>query len=240
MSDKKDFWDKLSSATPLLIGFLVTGVGATFTQSYNYQQLQLNEILALEKLRPLLVSEKPEDREFGYASFAALGYEETAIKIIAIKRDQSGREVLIQLRKTGDQSIKTNASDALRSLDETEKLINKLNYGSEDGLQSWIQRGTVVASEYGLNTKLGLAIVADTVVQSGSNSAKKLAKTTTQKMNGSPKDGVSEEAWIKEYFEQRKSWLGSRNVPGLEKRMEEFETLIDSGDWELSKYADKP
>ena len=55
----------------------------------------------------MLVSVKPEDREFGYVSFAALGYEETAIKIIAIKRDQSGREVLVQLKKTGDQSIKT-------------------------------------------------------------------------------------------------------------------------------------
>lgn len=240
MSNKKDFWDKLSSATPLLIGFLVTGVGAVFTQIYNYQQLQLNQILALEKLRPLLVSEKPEDREFGYVSFAALGYEETAIKIIAIKRDQSGREVLLQLKKTGDQSIKANASDALKSLDETERLINKLEYGSEGGLQPWVQRGVVVASKYGLKTKLGLAIIADTVVQSGANSAKKLAESTTQKMNGSPKDGVSEEAWVKEYFERRKSWLGSRNTPGLGRRMEEFKRLIDSGDWELNTYADKP
>ena len=105
MSEQKDFWDKLSSVTPLLIGILVTGVGAIFTQIYNFQQLQLNQILALEKLRPLLVSDKPEDREFGYASFAALGYEETAIRIIQIKRDQSGREVLVQLEKTGDKNV---------------------------------------------------------------------------------------------------------------------------------------
>ncbi len=93
MADRKDFWDKLSSATPLLIGILVTGVGAIFTQIYNFQQLQLNQILALEKLRPLLVSDRPEDREFGYTSFAALGYEETAIRIIKVKKDLTGGNI---------------------------------------------------------------------------------------------------------------------------------------------------
>ena len=238
MSEQKDFWDKLSSVTPLLIGILVTGVGAIFTQIYNFQQLQLNQILALEKLRPLLVSDKPEDREFGYASFAALGYEETAIRIIQIKRDQSGREVLVQLEKTGDKNVRSNASEALKTLNEAEKLISKLEYGSTEGLLSWMQRGAVVASEYGVNTKLGVALIADTVVQSGTNRAKLLAESTSQKINGSPKDRVSEETWIREYFDQRKAWLASRNIPGLNRRMEEFSRLIDSGDWELREYAD--
>ena len=92
---KKDIWDKLP-ATPLLLGVVVTGVGAFFTHVYNFRQLQLNQITALEKLRPLLTSEKSEDREFGYASFAALGYEDIAIRIIQIKKDQSGRTVLVE------------------------------------------------------------------------------------------------------------------------------------------------
>ena len=96
-----------------------------------------------------------------------------------------------------------------------------------------MQRGAVVASEYGVNTKPGVALIADTVVQSGTNRAKLLAESTSQKINGSPKDGVSEETWIREYFDQRKSWLASRNIPGLNRRMEEFSRLIDSGDWEL-------
>lgn len=97
---RKDPWDKISSITPLLLGVAVTGIGAFFTQVYKYRQLQLNQITALEKLRPLLTSDKPEDREFGYASFAALGYEDVAVRIIQIKKDQSGRPILIELQKS--------------------------------------------------------------------------------------------------------------------------------------------
>ncbi len=85
MSDpdkKKGLWDKIASITPIILGIAVTGVGAFFTHIYNFRQLQLNQITALEKLRPLLTSEKPEDREFGYPSFAALGYEDIAIRIV--------------------------------------------------------------------------------------------------------------------------------------------------------------
>lgn len=240
MIDKKDFWDKLSSATPLLIGILVTGVGAIFTQIYNFQQLQLNQILALEKLRPLLISEKPEDREFGYASFAALGYEETAIRIIKIKRDQSGREVLLQLEKTGSESIKSNASEALEALDETERLINQLEYGSQEGLSAWAKRGASVAKEFGLKSKLGVALIADTVVHSGAGRAKRFASSTSEKLGGYPKDSVDEKEWVKEYFNQRKSWLASRGFPGFERRLEAFEKLLVDEDWKLSEYSDGP
>ena len=126
MTDKKDFWDKLSSVTPLLIGILITGVGAIFTQIYNFQQLQLNQILALEKLRPLLVSDKPEDREFGYTSFAALGYEETAIRIIKVKKDLSGREVIIQLETSGSKKIQKETTK------ETEIYKNEVNQFGEE------------------------------------------------------------------------------------------------------------
>ena len=117
MANSKDFWDKLSSATPLIIGILVTGVGAIFTQIYNFQQLQLNQVVALEKFHPLLISDKPENRTFGYASFAALGYEETAIRIIQTQKDDSGREVLKFLAKTGSESVRANAVSVLKLLD---------------------------------------------------------------------------------------------------------------------------
>ena len=119
--DGKDIFDKLSSLTPLLIGLCVTGVGAIFTNVYNNRQLQLNQIQALDKLRPLLVSDKPEDRAFAYASFSALGYEQVAIGIIQAKQDSSGgRGVLVQLTKTGTEENRALASQALTGLDQAQ------------------------------------------------------------------------------------------------------------------------
>lgn len=123
----KDLWDKLSSVTPLILGLAVTGVGASFTQVYNFRQLQLNQITALEKLRPLLTSEKPEEREFGYASFAALGYEEVAIRIIQIRKDQSGKPVLVELKRTGASlQFQNLAEDAIKSLESAKMEFNAM------------------------------------------------------------------------------------------------------------------
>jgi hypothetical protein len=58
---QKDWWDKVSSFTPLILGLSATGVAALFTQIYNFQQLQLNQIVALDKLRPLLTSNRTEE-----------------------------------------------------------------------------------------------------------------------------------------------------------------------------------
>ncbi len=100
---KKDVWDKLSSLTPLLIGLAVTGVGTYFTNIYNYRQLQLNQVEALDKLRPLLNSEKSEDRAFAYFAFTALGYEDLAVRMISVKQDDAGgRAVLEQIGKSAD------------------------------------------------------------------------------------------------------------------------------------------
>jgi hypothetical protein len=35
---KKDRWNKIASVTPLILGIAVTGVGAFFTQIYNFRQ----------------------------------------------------------------------------------------------------------------------------------------------------------------------------------------------------------
>src|SRR4051812_9011951 len=101
---KKAWWEIVATLTPLMIGLGVTGVGAYFTQVYNFQQLQLNQLSALDKFRTLLVSESPSDREFAYASFAALGYEGLAVKLIKLKQDSAGRAVA--------QDIKSGATGA--------------------------------------------------------------------------------------------------------------------------------
>jgi hypothetical protein len=115
-SQAKSWHEVLSSLTPLILGICITGVGAFFTQVYNYRQLQLNQLAALDKFRPLLVSENPYDREFAYASFAALGYEDLALKIIAVKQDSAGRAVAQDIQVSGSAAAKVAASATLASL----------------------------------------------------------------------------------------------------------------------------
>jgi hypothetical protein len=113
---KKQWHEILASLTPLILGVAITGVGAAFTQVYNFRQLQLNQLNALEKFRPLLVSENSYDREFAYASFAALGYEQLAFKIIQMKQDTAGRAVVEEIRQSGSAAAKEEASAALSSI----------------------------------------------------------------------------------------------------------------------------
>lgn len=113
---KKPWHEILVSLSPLLIGVFVTGGGAYFTKVYNDRQLQLNQLAALDKFRPLLVSENPADREFAYASFAVLGYEQLAVRIINLKRDVAGRAVVQDLKLTGSTDVKASASAALAAL----------------------------------------------------------------------------------------------------------------------------
>jgi len=110
---KKSAVEILTSLTPLILGILITGVGAFFTHVYNFRQLQLNQLTALDKFRPLLVSERPEEREFAYASFAALGYQELALKMINVRQDGAGRAVAQEIKATGDFAAKTAATDTL-------------------------------------------------------------------------------------------------------------------------------
>ncbi len=115
-SPKKSWLEVLSSLTPLILGVLITGLGAFFTQVYNYRQLQINQLSALDKFRPLLTSEKPEEREFAYASFAALGYETLALKMIDLKRDGAGRAVAQAIQSTGDASAQAAATETLAKI----------------------------------------------------------------------------------------------------------------------------
>ncbi len=113
---KKPWYEVLAALTPLILGLCVTGVGAFFTQVYNFRQLQLNQLSALEKFRSLLVSENAYDREFAYASFAALGHEQLSLKLIQIKQDTAGRSVAQEIKLTGSGAAKAEASAALSTI----------------------------------------------------------------------------------------------------------------------------
>jgi hypothetical protein len=64
----------------------------------------------------LLVSDSPSEREFAYASFAALGYEELAIKLIKVKEDSAGRTVAQEIKAGGTGNAKSEASALLSTL----------------------------------------------------------------------------------------------------------------------------
>ncbi|MEI6758366.1 MAG: hypothetical protein FDX18_06750 [Chlorobium sp.] len=112
-SKKKPWYEVVATLTPLILGLAVAGVGAVFTQVYNFRQLQLNELNLLQNFHPLLVSEKEYDREFAYASFTALGYGELAAKIIKIKEDPAGRAIVEEIKQSGNAAAKEEASTAL-------------------------------------------------------------------------------------------------------------------------------
>lgn len=119
MSDaasKKPWYEVLASLTPLIVGVCITGVAAFYTQLNNARQLQLNQITALDKFRPLLVSGNDADREFAYASFAALGYESLALKIIQTKQDPAGRAVAEGIKEGGSSANQAEAVAALASI----------------------------------------------------------------------------------------------------------------------------
>lgn len=113
---KKPWYDVLASLTPLIVGVCVTGVATFYTQLNNARQLQLNQITALDKFRPLLVSDNDADREFAYASFASLGYESLALKIIQTKQDPAGRAVAEGIKESGSSADQAAAVAALTSI----------------------------------------------------------------------------------------------------------------------------
>jgi len=78
--------------------------------------MQLNQITVLEKFRPQLTSDKEDEREFAYASFAALGYEALALKIIQTKQDTAGRAVAESIKESGSTTDRAQAALALETI----------------------------------------------------------------------------------------------------------------------------
>ena len=116
IAKKKPWYEILATLTPLILGLCITGVGTFFTHVYNFRQLEVNQLNALDKFRTLLVSENPFDREFAYASFSALGHEQLALRLIQLKQDSAGRSVAQQIKLSGSATAKAEASAALSTI----------------------------------------------------------------------------------------------------------------------------
>jgi hypothetical protein len=110
------WYEVLVSLTPLILGFCVSGVGVYFTNLRDDRQLQLNQLTALEKLRPMLESEKPQEREFGYQMFVALGYEKLALRLMEMRQDSAGRSAAQSIVLSGSASAKVEAKAVLPTL----------------------------------------------------------------------------------------------------------------------------
>jgi Glycosyl hydrolase family 46 len=250
---RKDLWDKVASVTPLILGIAVSAVGAFFTHVYNFRQLQLNQIAALDKLRPLLTSDKPDEREFGYASFAALGYEDIAVRIVQLKKDESGRSVLVELQRVGSPQVQANAADALRSLDEAQKLVNIAEFGTSEPSEAQLkgeppeQRvpyarwAEETAQRLGMSSKLGVAILYDTAIQSGQGRGRKLQEVTSATVPPPLTSREKEAAWLKEFLDQRDKVMQQGPVakfyPSIKTRIDRLRGLLEKGDWDLETVA---
>src|SRR5215475_1932980 len=114
---RKDLWDKIGTVTPLLLGALVTGGAAVFGAIHNSKQDKLAEITALERFQPRLNSEDPAEREFGYAAFAALGYEEVALRLIRFRKDREA-EAFVASIKRSNSNLAAQADATLKELRE--------------------------------------------------------------------------------------------------------------------------
>lgn len=248
----KDIFDIISALTPIIIGILITGVGAVFTHIYNFRQLQLNQIEALDKLRPLLTMENPQDREFAYSSFVALGYEALAIRLIEIQRDEMGRGVLTNLKTTGSSGTREKATKALQVLDEAQMLVNTFEFGKSEGDEEFIEKDQSLAAgmekartwaentarELGVSSKLGVTILYDTATHVGTARAHKFEKATSMKIPPPLESRDKEKAWFSDYLDQRGQAMqrgsAARFYPAIKKRIDKLIELLEAGDWDLS------
>lgn len=261
---KKDFWDKLSALTPLILGLAVTGLGAIFTQRFNEHQLQLNKIEALDKLRPLLSSSKPEERAFGYTAFSSLGYEKIAIQIIALNKDESGRPLLLEAQKSGSPEVKEQATGALDSLNKARMLVNIGEFGTTNaqeaaqkakasgnldemkvaqaalnGYGSYEQWAQSEEKSLGSSSPLMLAILLDTAVQSGSPSTIRMCNFASQSV-APPLDTTDKERrWSETFLDFRSQYLARfpAFAPAWEKRIDRLREHVRAGDWDLTPQA---
>lgn len=121
----KDAWDKLGAITPLILGLIVTGGAALFGAIHNSKQDKLAEIAALEKFQAKLTSADPSDREFGYSAFAALGYQEIALRLIRLQKDRSAEDIVNSI-KASNSSLAAQADATLKELREARDPSGKI------------------------------------------------------------------------------------------------------------------
>lgn len=233
----KDFFDKLSS----LNGVFIAIAGFCATYIYNVNQIQIqkektnSEIHAtkveiLEKCMKYVTSENPKEREFGYTVYTTTGFEELAMKLILIKNDNTaGTDIIKNIASDKDSRFKDEAKTILQKLssnpiEKTKQVINyfetgEVNKSAHDfdstSIDSIIFKQAVnKANELGIKSVLGITALYDSYFNTGPGGiTKRSIEFATTKLNGTPKTGIDEVSWLREFLENRYKWYINNSNP---------------------------
>ena len=138
-TNKKDFWDILSSLSVLISGVLISAIGLFATTSYNNRQLesqrkQADRELSVQRIQTIqsffsyLSLDKKDVKTSALVSIAALD-EELAIDLSVVSGDEAGALALTALSRspnklTVDEALSGLASLAVSAYEEQVKSIS--------------------------------------------------------------------------------------------------------------------
>ncbi len=100
--------------------------------------------------------------------------------------------------------------------------------------QSYFDPARQEAATIGVKSALGLALIADTVIQSGRRRYETIKLATIKKLDGTPVTGIDEKRWLRAFAEQRIAAYASRPfAPLVKQRTQTYLDLMDGGRWQL-------
>ena len=89
-----------------------------------------------------------------------------------------------------------------------------------------------------MKTKLGQAVIYDTLVHHGPGKVRKWIAETTTSVGFTPSTRGDEEVWIRELLHKRKNAPYRKPLKIIvENRVAQLEKLMDKGDWDLKTIA---
>jgi hypothetical protein len=97
---KKDIWDIMSAATPLISGILISGIGLYFAYSNNEAQLKLQETQTIERFFPHLNGTEQE-KKAAILAISSLTNTETAAKYAELFPSEGTASALKTIASSG-------------------------------------------------------------------------------------------------------------------------------------------
>jgi hypothetical protein len=108
-------------------------------------------------------------------------------------------------------------------------------YVAQYSSDAMFERAAAQASSLGTTTALATAVIFDSTVMGAFNTVR---DRTTAQVGGVPATGADERTWIKTYLAKRREFLQSNrseSIRGQVYRVDAFDALIESGNWELKR-----
>ncbi len=114
MRTKKDGWDKVGAAAPIISGILISAMAGYFTLSYNHQQLRLQEIQTIEKFIPHLLGNE-KSKKAAILAMSSLANTGLAAHFASLFASEGTVSALKSIATTGDTRERGIATEALQS-----------------------------------------------------------------------------------------------------------------------------